>query len=194
MKTNHFMNRLRQLKVGRFRLINFKLWGNHRWGLYREISAEALPALIREFNRLTTSIGDTSSEGPSEERKLFRTGSNYAILTRLCEQYYVYEGNEKLQQRVIIEVESILDELRNDEEAHAEFEELLNAHNKGLMHRFRTDHPALKEKDCRLYAYLAAGLSATTIAVLLDKEKSVVYNRISRLKKGIKAEYLDRLG
>lgn len=189
MKTNQFMNRLRQLKVGRFRLINIKLWGNHRWGFYREISAETLPILIREFNRLTTS-GD---EKPSEERKLFRTGSNYAILSRLCEQYYVYEGNEKLQQRVLIEVEEIIDELRNDEEAHAEFEELLNARHNELMSRFRADHPTLKEKDYRLYAYLAAGLSATTIAVLLDKEKSVVYNRISRLKKGIKEEYIDRL-
>ena len=193
MKTTQFMNKLRQLKVGRFRLINFKLWDNLRWGFYREVSAEALPALIREFNRLTTSFGDEPSDDPSKERKLFRAGSNYAILTRLCEQYYVYEGNEKLQQRVIIEVETIIDDLRNDEEAHAEFEELLNTHHQGLMSRFRADHSTLKEKDYRLYAYLVAGLSATTIAVLLDKEKSVVYNRISRLKKGIKAEYLDWL-
>jgi transposase len=57
------------------------------------------------------------------------------------------------------------------------------------MRRFRTAHPSLKEKDFRLYAYLTAGLSATTIAVLLGKEKSVVYNRISRLKKSINDEF-----
>lgn len=187
MKTNRFMNWLRQLNVGRLRLVNIKLWGNHRWGLYREVPTEAVPELIREFNRLTTS-SDEQPVSPQQESS--RAGSNYAILTRLCEQYYVYEGSEKLQQRVIAEVKEIVRELRNDDEAHAEFEAQLNARHNNLLARFRAEHPSFKEKDYRLYAYLVAGLSATTISVLLDKEKSVVYNRISRLKKGIEAEWL----
>lgn len=190
MKTIRFMNWLRQLNVGRLRLVNIKLWGNRRSGLYRELPTEAIPELIREFNRLTAS----PAEPPvSPQQESSRAGSNYAILTRLCEQYYVYEGSEKLQQRVIAEVKEIVRELRNDDEAHAEFEAQLNARHNNLLARFRAEHPSFKEKDYRLYAYLVAGLSATTIAVLLDKEKSVVYNRISRLKKSLKAEWLEVL-
>lgn len=190
MKTNRFMNLVRQLNVGRLRLVNIKLWGNRRSGLYREVPTEAIPELIREFNRLTTSPAEPPTPARQESS---RAGSNYAILTRLCEQYYVYEGSEKLQQRVIAEVKAIVRELRNDDEAHAEFEAQLNARHNNLLARFRAEHPSFKEKDYRLYAYLVAGLSATTISVLLDKEKSVVYNRISRLKKSIEAEWLEVL-
>lgn len=190
MKTIRFMNLLRQLNVGRLRLVNIKLWGNRRSGLYRELPTEAIPELIREFNRLTASPAEPPAPARQESS---RAGSNYAILARLCEQYYVYEGSEKLQQRVIAEVKAIVRELRNDDEAHAEFEAQLNARHNNLLARFRAEHPSFKEKDYRLYAYLVAGLSATTIAVLLDKEKSVVYNRISRLKKSLKAEWLEVL-
>ena len=193
MKTNHFMNRLRQLKVGRFRLINFKLWGNQRIGYYREFSADDIIGLIKDFRQLSTlQNGSTNTDNnatASPEKELFRAGSNYAILTRLCYQYYIYESSDRLQKKIIAEVEEIIDELRNDADAHAEFEALLNSRHNDIMRRFRTAHPSLKEKDFRLYAYLTAGLSATTIAVLLGKEKSVVYNRISRLKKVINDEF-----
>ena len=87
------------------------------------------------------------------------------------------------------EVQEIIEELRNDDAAQAEFERVLNLQHNNVMQRFRAEHPTLKEKDYRLYAFLAAGLSATTIAVLLGKEKSVVYNRISRLKKVVKEDF-----
>jgi hypothetical protein len=95
----------------------------------------------------------------------------------------------QLQKKIIAEVEDIINELRYDDEANAEFEALLNSRQNNIMCRFRNEHPTLKEKDYRLYSYLTAGLSATTIAVLFGKDKSVVYNRISRLKKVIKEEF-----
>ena len=60
------------------------------------------------------------------------------------------------------------------------------------MKDFRAAYPSLKEKDYHLYAYLVAGFSATTIAVLLKKEKSVIYNRTSRLKRTIRDINPDR--
>ena len=88
------------------------------------------------------------------------------------------------------EVQEIINELRNDDDAQAEFERVINLQHDNVMQRFRAEYPTLKAKDYQLYSYLVAGLSATTIAVLLGKEKSVVYNRISRLKKSIKKEFL----
>ena len=91
-----------------------------------------------------------------------------------------------MQKKIVGEVEEIINELRNDDEAQREFELVLDANRDGVMSRFRRDYPTLKEKDYKLYSYLAAGLSATTIAVLLGIEKSAVYNRVSRLKRFIK--------
>ncbi|MBQ5727289.1 MAG: hypothetical protein IIV58_07510 [Alistipes sp.] len=193
MDAKNFIDLLRRYTFARLRFVNFKLWGNQRTGLYREFSADDIIGLIKDFKLLSTPQNSTTSiedyTTPSPEKELFRAGSNYAILTRLCYQYYIYEGSDRLQQKIIAEVEEIINELRNDADAHAEFEALLNSQHNDIMRRFRTAHPSLKKKDFRLYAYLTAGLSATTIAVLLGKEKSVVYNRISRLKKSINDEF-----
>lgn len=190
MDAKKFTELLRKFTFSRFRIFNIKLWGNNRWGLYREFSIDDVATLIHEFNSLSTSPTiEQEIELPSD-KELFKSGSNYAILSRLCEQYYVYEGSDKLQKKIIAEVEEIIEELRNDNNAQAQFEQALNYRQDNIMERFRKEHPTLKEKDYRLYAYLAAGLSATTIAVLLGREKSVIYNRISRLKKQIKKDFI----
>lgn len=190
MDAKKFTELLRKFTFSRFRIINIKLWGNNRWGLYREFSIDDVVTLIHEFNSLSTPPTiEQEIELPSD-KELFKSGSNYAILSRLCEQYYIYEGSDKLQKKIIAEVEEIIEELRNDNNAQAQFEQALNYRQDNIMERFRKEHPTLKEKDYRLYAYLAAGLSATTIAVLLGREKSVIYNRISRLKKQIKKDFI----
>ena len=188
MKVEKILNVVRKFTFIRLRCFNIKLWGDKRIGLFREFSADEVVTLIKDFRELSAH-NESNTPTLNIEKGLFRAGSNYAILSRLCEQYYIYEGSDKLQKKIISEVEEIINELRYDDEANAEFEALLNSRQNNIMCRFRKEHPTLKEKDYRLYSYLTAGLSATTIAVLLGKDKSVVYNRISRLKKVIKEEF-----
>lgn len=187
MDAKKFIEWLRSSNIIRLRLFNLKLWGNLRYGLYREYTFDDMLSLVKDFKQLSSPSPSTAT--PQHEEGLFKSGSNYAILSRLCEQYYVYEGSDKLQKKIMTEVQEIIEELRNDDAAQAEFESVLNQQHNNVMQRFRAEHPTLKEKDYRLYAFLAAGLSATTIAVLLGKEKSVVYNRISRLKKVVKEDF-----
>ena len=189
MDAKNLIARLSKIRIIRFRFFNLKLWGNLRRGLYREFSTDDIITLIQEFHKLSTSTSIYATTQPCNNAST-QSGSNYTILSRLCEVYYTYEGNDKLQKKIINEVEEIINELRNDNDAHAEFEDILNHQNENIMMRFRREHPSLKEKDYRLYSYLVARLSATTISVLLGKEKSVVYNRISRLKKQIKEDFL----
>ena len=187
MDAKKFFDWLLSSNIVRLRFFNIKLWGNLRYGLYREYTFDDMLSLVKDFKQLSSP--SPSNYPPQHEEGLFKSGSNYAILSRLCEQYYVYEGSDKLQKKIMTEVQEIIEELRNDDAAQAEFERVLNLQHDNVMQRFRAEHPTLKEKDYRLYAFLAAGLSATTIAVLLGKEKSVVYNRISRLKKVVKEDF-----
>jgi hypothetical protein len=55
------------------------------------------------------------------------------------------------------------------------------------MTAFRAQFPKLKEDDLRLFAYVAAGFSSTTISTLMERDKQYVYNRIWRLKGRIAA-------
>ncbi len=104
------------------------------------------------------------------------------VLERLCEQYYIYEGTENLQPKILKEVKSVVDGFRKDPKS---VEDMLDANYDGLVADLRQEIPSLKEEDIRLFCFVAAGFSSTTVSTLIEKEKSVVYNRISRLKNKI---------
>lgn len=106
----------------------------------------------------------------------------FNVLERLCEQYYVYEGTDNLQPKILKEVKSIVEGLRGDKKVQRRLENMLDQTLDGVMTRLRTDFPSWKEDDFLLFSFSAAGFSSTTISALMGKEKSVVYNRVWRLK------------
>ena len=76
--------------------------------------------------------------------------------------------------------------MRNDSQTQKDLERWLNETQDNIVAKLRSSHPELKNEEIRLFCYIQAGFTATMISVLLKKEKSVVYNRISRLKAKIK--------
>lgn len=114
-------------------------------------------------------------------------GPKYDALDRLCEQYYIYEGTENLQPRILKEVRSIVEGLRSDEAAQKQLEQALNESADNVMVKLRNTFPMLKQEDYLLYLFTASGFSSTTISTLLEKDKPYVYNRLYRLKERIKA-------
>lgn len=108
-------------------------------------------------------------------------------LDRLCEQYYIYEGTDNLQPRILKEVRSIVEGLRADEGVQKQLEQALNESSDNVMIKLRNTFPKLKQEDYLLYLFAASGFSSTTISTLLEKDKPYVYNRLYRLKERIKA-------
>ena len=109
------------------------------------------------------------------------------MLDRLFEQYYVYEGTDNLQPKVLKEVRTLVEGLRGNSKLRQSLEKSLNDSHDGVMRRFRTAFPALKEEDYLLYMFTVSGFSSTTISTLLEKDKPYVYNRLYRLKERIKS-------
>lgn len=120
----------------------------------------------------------------SSSRKRFSAEKQlkFDALERLCEQYYVYEGTENFQPKILREVKSIVEGLRSDAKTQQSLEAMLDRDRDGVMTRLRAEFPAWKPEDYLLYGFTAAGFSSTTISTLLRMEKSVVYNRLYRLK------------
>ena len=108
-------------------------------------------------------------------------------LDRLCEQYYAFEGTSNLQPRILGEVKSIVEGLRNDTKVQKNLEQALDDRADGVMKRLHAAFPKWKDEDFLLYLFTASGFSATTISTLLEKDKPYVYNRLYRLKERIKA-------
>ena len=109
-------------------------------------------------------------------------GPGFEALERLCEQYYIHEGTENLQPKILKEVKSIVEGLRSDKKTQKDLENMLDAGKDGVMTKLRAEFPSWKEEDFLLYAFSAAGFSSTTISALMEKDKSVIYNRVWRLK------------
>ena len=138
-----------------------------------------------------------SKKLPSE--KPAATG-RFDLLERLCEQYYVYEGTDNLQGKILKEVKSVIDGLREDPKAVKNLEMMLDRNNNGLVARLREQLPKMKAEDVKLFIFAASGFSSTTISTILEKDKGIVYNRIWRLKGKIssseapdKEEFLDSI-
>ena len=113
-------------------------------------------------------------------------GIGLDVLDRLFEQYYVYEGTENLQPRVLKEVRSLVEGLRANSKLRQSLERSLNDRRDQVMKRLRFAFPTLKEEDYLLYMFTVAGFSSTTISTLLEKDKPYVYNRLYRLKERIR--------
>ena len=182
--TSNFRNELKDMNIFRFRLFNIKLFGDIRKGFYKEFSAQEISEFISDFRDFCNRNGDNSDS--VESKPEFIESTNFKILERLCEQYYVYEATDKFQKKIVQEVLEIVDELRNDPVTQKELEQWLNHTQDDVVARLRISRPDLKAEEIKLFCYIQAGFTPTMMSVLLKKDKSVVYNRVSRLKAKIK--------
>ena len=171
-------------KFLRLRLFNIKLFGDLRIGLFREISAMEITEFISDFRDFCNSKRNIQEN--DEKKPELTDYSNFKILERLCEQFYIYEDSEKYQKKIIQEVREIINELRNDSKVQKELEQWLNQTQDDVVSKLRASHPKLKEEDIKLFCYLQARFTPTMISVLLRKDKSIIYNRVSRLKAKIR--------
>ena len=121
-----------------------------------------------------------------DQKKSSTGGVGMDVLDRLCEQYYVYEGTENLQPRILKEVRAVVEGLRSDAAMQRSLEQSLNEQTGGAMARLREAFPKWKEEDYLLYLFTASGFSSTTISALLEKDKPYIYNRLYRIKERIK--------
>jgi tetratricopeptide (TPR) repeat protein len=146
---------------------------------------------------LQAKLKTASKRLPSEKHMSI---AKFDVLERLCEQYYVYEGTPNLQDKVLKEVKSVIQGLRDDPKMLKGLELMLDRNCNEIVRRLREQLPKLKEDDIRLFVFAASGFSSTTISTILEKDKGIVYNRIWRLKGKIssseasdKDDFLDSL-
>lgn len=182
--TENFKKELKDMNIFRLRLFNIKLFGDIRKGFYKEISVDEITGFISDFRDFCNRKNEVHESG--DDKPELTENSNFKILERLCEQYYVYEDTDRFQKKIIQEVREIIDEMRNDPGSLKELEQWLNLTQDDVVARLRASHPELKEEEIRLFCYIQAGFTPTMMSVLLRKDKSVVYNRVSRLKAKIK--------
>lgn len=157
-------------------------------GFFRtqKIAAEQILLREREETEKYMSLAE-------ELKARLKSSSRMDLLERLCENYYIYEGTDNLQPKLLGEVKSVISDFRENPKTFGELERNLNLRQDGIVAKFKAQIPRLKEDDIRIFVFAASGLSSTAISTLLGIEKPVVYNRVYRLKGRIdKAEAPDK--
>ena len=103
-------------------------------------------------------------------------------LTHLCNTYYEGFNRESVKSKAAKEALEAIKEFADSPEFFAYLESRLNMECYGLMSRFRSEMPDLREADYRLYLCNALGLSIPTICLLLKEKREVIYNRRLRMR------------
>lgn len=175
-------NRMERIRFGALLLLFTAIFATMVWYLKaRRIASEKELAEEKAETERYMSIAE-ELQGKIARTK---TKGGAEVLERLCAQYYVNEGSDRLGGSVVREVKDIIDGLRNDPKVQKELENELNSSCDNVMRRLREEFPKWKEEDFRIYCYTASGFSSTTIATLIEKEKPYVYNRLYRIKSSL---------
>ena len=134
---------------------------------------------IAEDLRARLDDAESAAASASAEKNSMLEKIGFSVLERLCEQYYIYEGTDNLQPKLLKEAKSVIEDLRSDS---GQLEKTLDIQKNNLVARFRAQFPKVKEEEVRLFTFLAAGFNSTTISTLMGKDKQNIYNKIWRLK------------
>lgn len=179
--------RLRSHRLGTMALLLLLIAvGSTALWYLRARKSEAEKALAEERAETERYIGIAEEMrarlGETSRRLRDTAAGKNEVLERLCEQYYVFEGTDKLQKNLLREVKSAVEGLRDDPKVLARLERSVDASRDEAARKLRTHLPNCKEEDVKLFVLAASGFSRTAMATLMDKEKAVVNNRLWRLK------------
>ena len=134
---------------------------------------------IAEDLRARLADAETAASAASAQKTSMLEKMGFSVLERLCEQYYIYEGTDNLQPKLLKEAKAVIEDLRSDA---GQLEKTLDSQKNGLISKFRAQLPKVREEEVRLFCFLAAGFNSTTISTLMEKDKQNIYNKIWRLK------------
>ncbi len=140
---------------------------------------ERIMAIAEDLRARLADAETAAASATSAQKTSMMEKMGFSVLERLCEQYYIYEGTDNLQPKLLKEAKAVIEDLRSDT---AQLEKTLDSQKNGLVAKFRAQLPKAREEDVRLFCFLAAGFNSTTISTLMEKDKQNIYNKIWRLK------------
>ena len=141
--------------------------------------------LLAEASGLKNQLTMSRSAIGDLEIKLHSLLENrFTLIDSLCQTYYESQGTKAERKAIIDKVRREIDALRAD--ALPEMEQAVNDCRDNLLYTIKTKYPDIKSEDYQLLVYIACGLSARTISLLIGESVEVVYKRKSRLKARLK--------
>lgn len=173
-------------------ILGVLLWQNKRKKAELKRKAGELLALAENLKtasmELETLKGVNSQMLSKNEESLERLRNKYKELFqaqfKVLENLYVAFNTPDIvrQDAVFGEASQLLKVIKSDDEKQHRFEQYLNEELDGILEKFRSDYPGMKESDYKLFSYLITGFSARTVASLTGFTTGSVYTKKNALK------------
>lgn len=167
-------------------IIGLLFWMNRKKKAELDRQTANLLALSEELESALQKHSDTEASAKrirDKFKELFQT--QFKMLERL---YIAFNTPDPVKQDAVFgEASQLLKMFNSDSEKQHQFEQYLNDELDGIMFKFRSDFPKLKESDYRLFSYGITGFSARTIASLTGFTTGSVYTKKNALKSMIAA-------
>ena len=167
-------------------IIGLLFWMNRKKKAELDRQTANLLALSEELESALQKHSDTEASAKrirDRFKELFQT--QFKALERL---YIAFNTPDPVKQDAVFgEASQLLKMFNSDSEKQHQFEQYLNDELDGIMFKFRSDFPKLKESDYRLFSYGITGFSARTIASLTGFTTGSVYTKKNALKSMIAA-------
>lgn len=112
------------------------------------------------------------------------------VLNNLCLNYYEPHTDKSVS--LLKEFQDTVNRFAPGTELMNQFIATIDAQNNGLISLAKNKIDNFTEQDCALLAYKIAGLSNTSMSVILNATKGTIANRILRLKEKIEASDFER--
>ena len=152
-----------------FIVLGISLYVRHRMIMQRH-EIEKYISMIGELKQSHT---NSSSKILDEVRSVY--GSKFSNMNNLLEIYYEHGNTSRESHKIVEQVKSIVNSMRNDSDSITQLERVVNLHHDNILVSIQDSNIHFSDREYKYIVYMLSGLSNRSICLLLNIDDVALY-------------------
>ena len=152
-----------------FIVLGISLYVRHRMIMQRH-EIEKYISMIGELKQSHT---NSSSKILDEVRSVY--GSRFSNMNNLLEIYYEHGNTSRESHKIVEQVKSIVNSMRNDSDSITQLERVVNLHHDNILVSIQDSNIHFSDREYKYIVYMLSGLSNRSICLLLNIDDVALY-------------------
>lgn len=152
-----------------FIVLGISLYVRHRMIMQRH-EIEKYISMIGELKQSHT---NSSSKILDEVRSVY--GSKFSNMNNLLEIYYEHGNTSRESHKIVEQVKSIVNSMRNDSDSITQLERVVNLHHDNILVLIQDNNIHFSDREYKYIVYMLSGLSNRSICLLLNIDDVALY-------------------
>lgn len=152
-----------------FIVLGISLYVRHRMIMQRH-EIEKYISMIGELKQSHT---NSSSKILDEVRSVY--GSKFSNMNNLLEIYYEHGNTSRESHKIVEQVKSIVNSMRNDSDSITQLERVVNLHHDNILVSIQDNNIHFSDREYKYIVYMLSGLSNRSICLLLNIDDVALY-------------------